>query len=541
MRFENKQNCEMNNSLFPLINKTNLFLEQGVLFILRRQPGIHRRRSYCQMPKLCHFTLSHRKISVCFFPSALAMMLSVRWDQAGAKMSPPRISSPTRSGKDMGNIINLSERDGWRGEYHYGLYGHRLITSDGEVYTRHFIVIKNRFGLIVRFTRLHNYVGVYDGKIFAPVVSDAEAKLRYVCMMLNYVLVEHYEKYRVDHVFRISREALECFFRDYAQETLADGSHRGKQSVEKCVQAVTMFFHRLRRKFGSHVLLRESDLVTEVTVYDKRGRQKKKKRPAFQVKGFPNRREVFRELPTKAFQILLNLAFRYAPDIAFAICLQAFAGLRAGEVCNVRQEGSPLGNGIIFTHVEGGVRKIEIDLMRELPLRSDGVICGRIKRERMQCVYPPFIEAFRTAYEHHKKFLSTRQFEAEFCPMFVNSRGMAMTYDDYARRFTTLVDDHFRAVLLECDDPECRIYGQLLYENRLGLHALRHWYSVQLVLHGEDIAQIQYWRGDKNPESAFEYLQNKGDLVKELEAAGGFLSKLLMERGGWEVNHADGK
>lgn len=115
--------------------------------------------------------------------------------------------------------------------------------------------------------------------------------------------------------------------------------------------------------------------------------------------------------------------------------------------------------------------------------------------------------------------------------MFVDNNRMAMTYKTYARRFTTLVDNHFRPVLLECDDPECRIYGQLLYENNLTLHSLRHWYSVQLVLHGEDIAQIQYWRGDKNPESAFTYLQNKGDLVRELEEANNFLAEMLLEQG----------
>ena len=107
-----------------------------------------------------------------------------------------------------------------------------------------------------------------------------------------------------------------------------------------------------------------------------------------------------------------------------------------------------------------------------------------------------------------------------------------MTYGDYARRFKALIDNHFRAVLLECNDPECRIYGQLLYENSLTLHALRHWFSVQLTLRGEDIAQIQYWRGDKNPESAFVYLQNKGDLVRELESANEFLAEILMEEGG---------
>ena len=427
--------------------------------------------------------------------------------------------------------MQLSGSAEWHREYRYGLYSHRLITKSGEVYTRHFIVIKNHYGLIARFTRLHSYVGVYEGKVFAPITSDAEMKMRYICMMLNYILIEHNGKFGIDHVFHITKDALESFFRDYALETLPNGEHRGQQSIEKCVHATTMFFRKLRRKFSNHMILRELDFVTEKTTYDRRGKLIVKKVPAFQVKGFSKQKEIFRELPTKAFQTLLNLAFRYAPDIAFAICMQAFAGLRPGEVCNVRQEGAVIGSGVIFTRYENIVRKIEIDLTRERPMRSDGVICGKIKVERKQCVYPPFLQAFCAAYEHHKKFLNNRHYEPDYCPMFINNRDMAMTYDDYARRFAFLVDNHFRAVLLESDDPETRIYGQLLYENNLSPHALRHWYSVQLALRGEDISQIQYWRGDKSPTSAFDYLQNKGDLIRELASAGDDLTALLLACG----------
>ena len=80
----------------------------------------------------------------------------------------------------------------------------------------------------------------------------------------------------------------------------------------------------------------------------------------------------------------------------------------------------------------------------------------------------------------------------------------------------------------------------MLYEHKLGLHSLRHWFSVQLALHGEDISQIQYWRGDKNPESAFTYLQNKGDLIKELELTGNCLIEILMSQGEKEVGTDDG-
>ena len=432
-----------------------------------------------------------------------------------------------------GKIIRIPKHpEELRKNYRYGLYNHRLITKDGLAYTRSFIVIRNNFGVVVRFTNLHNYACIYENKVFIPITSDAEARLHYICMMLNYVLIENYDRFRIDHVFKINREVLECFFRDYAMEKLPNGKYRGEQSIEKCVYAVTAFFRKLRWRFGNHVVLKNDDLFNEKTVYSKYGKSKIKKLPVFQVRGIRKTGEAFRELPTKAFKILLSLAFRYAPDIAFAICLQAFAGLRAGEVCNVRQEGAPAGNGIIFTRVGYRTVKIEIDLTRELMMRSDGVVCGRIKKERVQCIYSPFLEAFAAAYEHHKRFLSTRNYELDYCPMFINNHGMAMTYGDYARRFKVLIDNHFRAVLLECDDPECRIYGQLLYENSLTLHALRHWFSVQLTLRGEDIAQIQYWRGDKNPESAFVYLQNKGDLVRELESANEFLAEILMEEGG---------
>lgn len=209
-------------------------------------------------------------------------------------------------------LINIANhKHDWRKNYRYGLYAHKLIASNGEVYTRHFIVIKNRFNLIVHFTNLHNYVGTYEKKVFAPLTSDAETKLRYVCIMLNYVLIEHYSTIGIDHVFNISRDVLKRFFRSYAQEPMAYGGYRGQQSIEKCVYSVTMFFRRLRQKYGEYVLLSESDLFYEATVYGKCGRVKKKKLPALQVKGFIKRKEIFRELPTKTFQILLNLAFRY--------------------------------------------------------------------------------------------------------------------------------------------------------------------------------------------------------------------------------------
>ena len=116
--------------------------------------------------------------------------------------------------------------------------------------------------------------------------------------------------------------------------------------------------------------------------------------------------------------------------------------------------------------------------------------------------------------------------------MFINRQGMALTYESYYRRFKTLVENHLRPLLMIHSDPECRIYGQLLYENSIAPHVLRHWFSVQLALHGEDVAQLQFWRGDKSPESAFLYLQNKGDLIRELAKTNELLAEMLIREGG---------
>jgi len=442
----------------------------------------------------------------------------------------------TQTGEIMESITQLQPPDNnWRGNYRYSVYKHRLFAPDGSIYTRPFIVIRNMYGAIVRFTNLHNYANIFAGKIFVPMNADATKKLFYICKMFNYALIERDDEYGIDHIFQISREMLEQFFNDYATTESRTGGFRSEPSVEFCVSAVTEFFRNLCRKFGRQMLLNEADLVTERNVYTKRGGIVVKTVPAFQVRGIRSSKRTFRELPTKAFKILINLAFRYAPDIAFAMCLQAFAGLRAGEACNIRQEQSPIGGSLKVTRVGNDVRKVEIDLTRELPMRSDAVFCGNIKKERIQCVYHPFLDAFDMAYQHHKKWLSSQKYEHGYCPMFVNNRGKAMTYNDYRNRFICLVDERFRPALLQSGDADCRLYGQMLYENRLGLHSLRHWFSVQLVLHGEDIAQIQYWRGDKNPESALTYLQNKGDLVKELEKANETLIEILMGNGKREI------
>lgn len=412
-------------------------------------------------------------------------------------------------------------------EMRYGVYSIQGTIDSGQSFTRSFIVLRNGYGMITRFTRLEQFMPFYQYKTYKPIDSDPGSKLYYVTQMLNYVLVDNGEEFGIRHVFEVTRDMLERFFYDYALEAMENGRYRGQATIEICIATVVGFMANLSWKYGGFMKVKHSDLYKEKIIYDKRGKQKKISIPAFQVNGVKEVKYIFRDIPTKAFEIMIPLAFRFAPGIAFAMCIQAFAGLRPGEACNVRREDSPYGPGITITEIGGRASKIEIDLKRELRLRSDDVKVGDIKKERTQFVYPVFIDAFVKAYELHKRYMTGRKYEKDYGPMFVNSRGMAMTYKSYKESFDEFVEKHFRQALLKSEDPELRIYGQLLYENTLSPHSLRHWFTVQLVLRGEDIGNIQFWRGDKSPQSAFTYLQNKGDLNRELAATNEKLTDLL--------------
>ncbi len=91
--------------------------------------------------------------------------------------------------------------------------------------------------------------------------------------------------------------------------------------------------------------------------------------------------------------------------------------------------------------------------------------------------------------------------------MFIDRNGMAMTYSSYQNRFRCLIARARQDSPAQPSDGSAVYTGRLLYENPLGPHALRHMVLSAVSLMGEDIAGLQYWRGDSSPDSALVYLQ----------------------------------
>jgi integrase len=415
----------------------------------------------------------------------------------------------------MSNLINFKEGlvfgNDSRTSCHFAVYEHSLVIEDNCLITRKFIVLKNPKNQIIAFSNFHKYVKECKYKSALSISSDGNKRSYYICKFLNYIF---FEKKYVKCLIDIEGYMIQEFLTAYGMSRLSgDERLRSKISVEKCVLSILDFLHLFVEKNPS-CNFKISELYKTVKIRNKYGRIVDKKTPTFQVNYRTEPKEIFRDIPNTVFEILINHVMIEAPDLLILVALSAFGGLRPSEACNVRRTDSPLGPGLRFSLFNNEIQEISIDLKAERNMRSDLVLVGKIKKERIQRIYPAFLPIFYDCYKIYMKNIENRKYEAEYGPLTFNRDGKAMTYATYYSRFQKFIKNIIPD-LLQNANSEVAAYGHLLLEHKISPHIFRHWFSVQLVLYGEDQAGLMYWRGDTSPESALRYLQWKGELVKK--------------------------
>ncbi len=396
--------------------------------------------------------------------------------------------------------------------YHFAVYEHRLIFKDSELLIRKFIVLKDKDNHILSFTNFHKYIKSSKNKSLRRITDDGNSRFYYIVKFLNYVF---FQKYYIKKLKDVQVNMISDFLNDYGQGTLPDDAReRTKETVKVCISTIMDFCENFIEQTHGKCHIKKSDLYKEITTRNKRGELIKKKIPAFDVMYCSRPRSIFRDMPNSVFNLFMNQIINNHKDILMLVALSAFAGLRPAEACNVRRVDSALGPGIRFVTQNGEITDIILDLKKELNLRSDLKTVGSIKKERIQRVYPAFLESFMECYRNYMDYMEGRKYEADYGALTVNKQGKAITYDNYYQKFRQVIAE-LVPILLSDEDAEVVNYGHLLMENNISPHILRHWFSVKLTLYGEDVAGLMYWRGDSSPLSALTYLQNKGELEKQ--------------------------
>lgn len=416
---------------------------------------------------------------------------------------------------------------------HFAVYEHSLVFKESELLTRKFIVLKDEEGDICAFTDFHRYIRSSKKQYAKRITDDGNSRHYYVVKLLNYAF---FDKYHINKLNELTIEIVKDFLNDYGKGMLPDDTaERTKATVSVCVKTIIDFLEEHIKKNKSTCKIKESDLYKTVTTRNKRGNIVKKKVPAFEVVYSTTPKQIFRDMPNTVFNLFMNLVIEKHKDILMLVALSAFAGLRPSEACNVRREDSALGAGIRFVIHNGEITDVILDLKKELNLRSDLKSVGAIKKERIQRVYPAFLDTFVKCYKIYMDHMKGHKYEAEYGALTVNKQGKAITYDNYYQKFRAVIEELI-PILLKDEDPEVVNYGHLLLEKNVSPHILRHWFSVKLTIYGEDVAGLMYWRGDTSPQSSLTYLQNKGELEKQLN----YVTSEIFDFNQWEAKNRYG-
>lgn len=379
------------------------------------------------------------------------------------------------------------------------VYKHSLVLGDNNIVTKQFIVLKHDDGNL-QFTDFHRYVK--STSRIKSISDDGNKRFSYVVKFLNFI----FGTSGLKSVDQLTLEMVREFFTLYGLSQLPeDSGKRKKSTVEKCVNAVLDFLTLYLSERKEKAKLKAEELYSTTTFTNSRGRVVKRKEPNFEIYVDDSNTEkaIFRDMPNSAFEMLFAHIAQYHKDLLMVVALGAFVGLRPSEACNVRREDSSLGAGIIFHQSDNQVFKIEIDLRKEMPLRSDLKPTGRIKKERLQAVPYIFLEVFLDTYNDYMSYLEGKKYEKDYGPLNLNRRGKALTYDVYYQRFRKIIREEMIPIFLKSDDAEVVFFGQLLQEHNISPHIFRHWYTTQLVLSGvSEISELMSARGDKSPDSA---------------------------------------
>lgn len=187
---------------------------------------------------------------------------------------------------------------------------------------------------------------------------------------------------------------------------------------------------------------------------------------------------------------LIATAEKYDPEMAFAIVLQLYAGLRSAEVCSLRQEGSVFGPSVRMAYADKDGQDctaITIDLLQDHPLRSDAKSTGWIKIKRVQEVFPEYVPTIETAYKQHLALIRSKPVESSrplFLCKYPNKKTgsyMALTVRGYRSRVKRLYYDYMLPACRDDVNPILRKYFQETMAKPWGPRNLRQWYLISFI------------------------------------------------------------
>lgn len=337
-----------------------------------------------------------------------------------------------------------------------------------------------------------------------------------VCAFLNFILWETSRSCLHEITLGDIRQFLRCY------RNKENGQQRSSQGWHEGISFVYEFLcnYYLHNKDVFDFSYRYEDLISTQVVRNSSTRRKMvvKDYNFLSVKAPRQMTTKNRMLLYGYLDFILMECEMYDPELTLGVALQAYAGLREGEVVNLSY------NRISLRYAGfGRIGDISIDLTTpaSFAMGDRKADFGNIKVLRKQMVYPDFNDGMLRIYEAHTARHGAMGYPVSGeAPVFLNEWGKPMSVHTYTRRIKELFYGHFLPDLKKASEKMgCWAtdapYIEAYEEDYPGAHAFRHWFTMYLFQRAKlTTDEISKWRGDSSRESMLTYIHINADMLE---------------------------
>lgn len=342
---------------------------------------------------------------------------------------------------------------------------------------------------------------------------------RHIVPFLNYIFID--SPNRIENISELTPKLASEYVANYSRGYIKmKNEPKAPLTVKDCMRVLTVFLKWLFERKGKPLRHFSKDMFTDNNLFIINLPKEKRKRPRLE------------DLTSYGVLQLIKVAEEHDPMMAFPITLQAFVGLRAGDVCQISDDRFTwTASTWDFVKDKELLKELEqssckptpinafIQLEVEAQLRSDNVITSGIKRHRLQPIHEGLIPIIKDMYNRHIVLLREAGINNRYGALLVNKWDKAMTSQNYYTRFEKIVLrllDRL-SVLSQYDVRALELY-QLMCKNKLTSHTLRYYYSNLIATHVSNPNLIAYYRGDKSIVAVLVYLARTSTTRAEIKA-----------------------
>lgn len=358
---------------------------------------------------------------------------------------------------------------------------------------------------------------IEKGNSLAAIMTAAKRWVQFLNYILEHESITGLEKVDGNILTRFAehiRKKDEKQAKYEGEEISPDTWYRYLWEVKECLQE---YYER------NHEYLEFSyepkSLVKNTQEYNRRTRKIEEKQKIYWATPPKEKPRKLRYLPEAFLPMLLYEVKRYAPHLYFANLLQAYAGLREGEIVNITWDN-------LVGLSDLGYIEIQITETADHVSEHKGKTpIGHIKKFRSRRVYPKFNNEIKKAYDEHLarvQLMRGDDFDWKG-PVFWSKEGEILSTDSYSKDMRKVFLKHFVPDLKEycLATGQYGIHKALIDEyekSYIGNHAFRHWFSMYLKCHEKlDDNEIAMWRGDKNKNACKAYFHQNHEILMNFD------------------------